>query len=84
VKFGHLIVGDVLGGDIAQLLGGVPEDVTSAWKGGINGTSRTRTSKCLRPWPLGVTAVPPPTAGLAMVWITRMALELRAHLVSHR
>jgi hypothetical protein len=51
VKFGRLIVGGILGGDDAQLLGGVPKNVV--WQGSVRCVSHMPLLYAFTPGPLG-------------------------------
>jgi hypothetical protein len=80
VKFSHLVAGGVLGNDAAQLLGGVPDNVVWCLEGWRLLCVAHATSGHLCPWPLRVMAVFPPVPVLALVPVSRVPFDLRAHI----
>jgi hypothetical protein len=82
VKLGHLTAGGVQGGNAVQLLGGIPKDIGRCLEGLCQRHVTRAASGRLCPWPLGVMAVSPLAAGLAVVWVPRVTLGLSAQLVS--
>jgi hypothetical protein len=80
VKFGHLIAGGILGGDVVQLLGGVPENIIRYLEGWRLLCIRHVAYGCLHPWHLGVMAVSPPVAVFTLVQVPRTVFGLRTHI----
>jgi hypothetical protein len=82
VEFGRLIVCGILGGDAAQLLGGVHENIIHCLEAQLLLCVVNTAFGHLRPCPLGVTAVSPPVAVFALTWVLRSTFGLRFHLAS--
>jgi hypothetical protein len=82
VKFSRPVIGGILGGDAAQLLGGVLENVAWCLVGWSLLCVVHADSRRLRPCPLGVMVVCLSVAAFALVWVQRVAFRLHTHVLS--